>query len=96
MDDRKVLTKSNKSNPNQFIGKFECIFDKFFINVKHVCDGYFDCFDKSDEKNCTNFKESSFLCHDKKQYIGIQLVCDFVQDCHDNSDELNCCKISSI
>lgn len=84
------LTQPKNDNSLKTDGEFKCLKDGFFINLKYVCDGFFDCFDKSDEKNCSKSNDSYFLCHDKSKLIGIQLVCDFVYDCPDDSDELHC------
>lgn len=65
--------------------------DLFCINIKYLCDGFYDCYDKSDEMNCPeNSTLNRFLCNDHSQLIGTQLVCDFIKDCKDGSDEIDC------
>ncbi|XP_065210704.1 low-density lipoprotein receptor-related protein 2-like [Planococcus citri] len=68
------------------------------MNVHHVCDGYCDCYDCSDEiifgtgpvdqgefSNCTS--ERSFLCDDNKRCLNLEYVCDGYCNCLDCSDE---------
>lgn len=66
---------------------FECKHDKFCIGIKFVCDGVFDCFDKSDEEDCPI--SYVFKCENKNS-ISINQVCDFEDDCGDSSDEKDC------
>lgn len=77
-------------------GTFKCQKDEFCINVKYVCDGFFDCFDRTDEIGCSSLETinstNRFQCSDKSFFIGLQLVCDFIPDCPDKSDEKDCCK----
>lgn len=77
-------------------GMFKCIINKHFINIKYTCDGFYDCFDHSDEENCSmsdrENKTDKFQCFDKSMSVGLQLVCDFITDCPDGSDEINCGK----
>lgn len=69
---------------------FQCKKDKYCIHKKHTCDGYYDCFDKSDEFNCSIKFIDRFFCLNTKEEIAIHLVCDYVNDCSDRSDELFC------
>ncbi|KAA0702234.1 Suppressor of tumorigenicity 14 protein -like protein [Triplophysa tibetana] len=68
-------------------GQFACS-SSLCIRNELRCDGWNNCDDMSDEKNCKcdedQFSCSNGLC--KPQYF----VCDRVNDCGDNSDELHC------
>lgn len=68
-------------------GQFACT-SGFCIKKEQHCDGWNDCEDMSDEKNC-NCDEEQFTCSNglcRPQYF----VCDRVNDCGDNSDEQHC------
>lgn len=54
-DENKIVSFSNAIDGQYTCstGAIKCVIDEFCINVKHVCDGFNDCFDKSDEENCT-------------------------------------------
>lgn len=64
----------------------------FCVLNQQVCDGRYDCFDKSDEKNCKNYCNAthSFKCKDGKNCINQLEVCNGRKDCVDGSDEVNC------
>ncbi|GAA6105664.1 ST14 transmembrane serine protease matriptase b [Tachysurus ichikawai] len=67
--------------------KFHCENDAC-VSPKLRCDGYDDCGDMSDEKNCV-CDESQIRCKNgfcKPKYWH----CDSVNDCGDNTDEENC------
>ncbi|KAK2827236.1 hypothetical protein Q7C36_018162 [Tachysurus vachellii] len=67
--------------------KFHCENDAC-VSPKLRCDGYDDCGDMSDEKNCV-CDESQIRCKNgvcKPKYWH----CDGVNDCGDNTDEENC------
>lgn len=53
------------------------------------CDGYPDCYDFSDELNCTNCGQFEFRCKNG-QCINDKQHCDNIYDCEDGSDEENC------
>uniref|UniRef100_A0ABM5EPS0 Suppressor of tumorigenicity 14 protein isoform X1 n=1 Tax=Pogona vitticeps TaxID=103695 RepID=A0ABM5EPS0_9SAUR len=68
-------------------GKFTCQTGRC-IDKARRCDGWLDCTDASDEKNC-NCTEKQFRCRNgwcKPKYW----LCDGVNDCGDNSDEQQC------
>ena len=57
------------------------------VNASWVCDGEDDCFDRSDERNCT-CTEEQFQCGDGT-CISELYTCDYIYDCEDNSDEID-------
>ena len=59
------------------------------INATWVCDTEEDCFDGSDEVNCT-CPEGSFTCTDGLCVPEV-FTCDYIGDCLDYSDELTNC-----
>ncbi|CAD5126552.1 DgyrCDS14650 [Dimorphilus gyrociliatus] len=67
---------------------FTCQSSKYCINYLNVCDGSYECWDKSDENNCqkANF---TFKCNDKTE-LQLNFVCNYIKDCPDGSDEWYC------
>ena len=59
---------------------------------QHVCDGYPDCYDFSDELGCQrcNGSADTFFCHLSKKCIKKSQVCDEKYDCHFQEDERYC------
>ncbi|XP_074657056.1 uncharacterized protein LOC141910238 [Tubulanus polymorphus] len=58
------------------------------IPVDQVCDSRIDCYDQSDEKNCS-CNANEFQCR-MGMCIPTTQVCDRIEQCPDGSDELNC------
>lgn len=72
---------------NEF--SFLCKFDKICINLASECNGKFDCFDQTDEANCT---EIFSLSHPySKIQINPLFMCDYVQHYSNGEDEDFCC-----
>ncbi|KAJ8266611.1 hypothetical protein GJAV_G00132470 [Gymnothorax javanicus] len=66
---------------------FQC-YNNLCIDPMLTCDGWDDCGDNSDEKNCT-CKKSQMTC--KNSLCKSKMwQCDGVNDCGDNTDEENC------
>lgn len=98
---RTSLKPESKEEPPLF--KFRCpggstpCADGLNCVPKHeLCDGMFQCPDKSDELNCIRMgcKEGFFLCpmDGFARCIKKTLLCDGVADCDDHQDESNCSK----
>ncbi|XP_039254479.2 uncharacterized protein LOC120331461 isoform X1 [Styela clava] len=69
------------------------------LSNNKVCNGLRDCFDCSDEENCTNVRENIFYCYDKEESsrqftdddpkcIDMKYFCDGSSDCLSGVDEL--------
>lgn len=52
-------------------------------------DNFYDCADKSDEKECKCNFENTFSCLNG-QCIDKKFLCDGIPNCRDGSDEINC------
>ena len=63
-----------------------------FDNYGKICDGYFDCAGKEDEKNCSN----RFYCLNGYESVHKSKVCDAAPDCSDVSDECQGCQKEGI
>lgn len=84
--------------------EFQCKNDLKCIPATKRCNGRYDCQDSTDESDCPNLEEKSYLCHNKSLYqcdnlncIEEDLLCNGKDDCGDNSDEpINCGRFSEI
>nr|XP_044999230.1 low-density lipoprotein receptor [Jaculus jaculus] len=65
------------------------------IHISWLCDGGFDCKDKSDEENCAvaTCRPDEFQCSDGPCIHGSR-QCDREYDCKDMSDELGCINVT--
>lgn len=63
------------------------------IDNKAKCNGIRDCFDNSDEKDCSvpdTCYPNQFFCAYQQKCISDTLRCNGRNDCGDNADELDC------
>ncbi|XP_031616659.1 prolow-density lipoprotein receptor-related protein 1 isoform X3 [Contarinia nasturtii] len=93
----KNITISHHCGPHEF----QCTNWKECVPLEVRCDQYHDCFDKSDELNCTTFKKRTHnftfgdmgcshpdrVCAPTGNCIRAHQLCDQVIDCPDHSDE---------
>lgn len=67
-------------------GNSEC------VKSDYVCDGEYDCRDRTDESNCPpprSCEPNEFKCGNSR-CVQKMWLCDGDDDCGDNSDETNC------
>ncbi|XP_014669426.1 PREDICTED: low-density lipoprotein receptor-related protein 2-like isoform X2 [Priapulus caudatus] len=62
------------------------------ISFFYKCDGDDDCYDNSDEANCTEITcaATDFKCENQRKCVSSSSLCDNHNDCSDGSDEMNC------
>lgn len=71
-------------------GFVQCKQDLYCVSRRFVCDGIYDCHDKSDEESCENTYFQKYSCDKNSTKIPYFLICDGINDCQDKSDEENC------
>ena len=80
------VLESKRSTESLFINNlFVCDDSIKCISYSKVCDLVHDCYDQSDEKDCTNH----FKCANTKSKIPLTSKCDGKIDCLDMTDECN-------
>ncbi|KAM3955951.1 putative vitellogenin receptor yl [Aphomia sociella] len=90
-----LVTEGQKPDPEKCIQShhFLCADGRLCLPNSWICNNYTECYDGSDELNCTKKLEikndttcKGFLC-DGKKCISPLWVCDGIYDCLDKSDE---------
>ena len=69
--------------------EFQCEDGSRCVSVNFVCDGWFTCPDRSDERHCGDRCRSGLECGGGV-CVPEEDVCDGVRSCQDGGDEGNC------
>jgi hypothetical protein len=72
-------------------GGFQCAHGSRCIPLDQVCDGQYQCQDRSDELDCPVLMEGcQHGCDNNTRCIPQSFLCDGEKDCADGSDEGTC------
>lgn len=84
---RTIFEKFLCSSP----GEIQCSHGNRCISPEQVCDGQYDCQDRSDEMDCSKLSEGCHQrCDNNTRCIPETFLCDGERDCVDGSDEERC------
>lgn len=74
-----------------FPAEFQCSHGNRCIQPEQLCDGQYDCQDRSDEMDCSTMtKGCHHRCDNNTRCIPDTFLCDGERDCADGSDEAKC------
>ena len=93
-----LADNSDEEECCQIEDSFQCAPDGKCVDQRHICNGFYNCRDKSDERNCSN--RYSLDCQ-KPDHVRCQVgtigkciplsyICDGFDDCPSGIDEFNC------
>lgn len=73
------------------LDEFKCAHGNRCIPPEKMCDGQYDCQDRSDEMDCSTLTEGCHQrCDNNTRCIPETFLCDGERDCADGSDEEKC------
>ncbi|KAK1803353.1 hypothetical protein P4O66_004015 [Electrophorus voltai] len=75
-------------------GLWECPDDKACLQHSMICDGFPDCSQQEDERNCSVCSDNELECINH-ECVHRTLWCDGRKHCSDSSDEWNCVSLSA-
>ncbi|XP_033629412.1 low-density lipoprotein receptor-related protein 2-like isoform X2 [Asterias rubens] len=88
-DQRTCEDDPNPENPWSCKPEQQCD-DGTCLHLHLICDGFNDCPNNEDERNCSSCSRFVFECEDGSGCVPWPDQCDQVDDCADGSDEENC------